>query len=775
MKGISIIFLVFCLFLVPFFIETGAAQAKNNGVYIVYMGAAATSNVSLRDDRAQLLASLLKRKENALVHNYRHGFSGFAARVSAAEARELSKKPGVVSVFPDPLLQLHTTRSWDFLKYQTDLLIDSNPKSNSESQGSDTIIGILDTGIWPESESFNDKDMGPIPTRWKGSCMKGNDTSSFNCNRKIIGAKFYPESDDQDNDQTAGYPTPRDMVGHGTHVAATAAGSVVQDASYYGLAAGTAKGGSPGSRIAMYRVCSPDGCRGSNILAAFDDAIADGVDVLSLSLGAAAGFPPELSTDPIAIGSFHAVEQGITVVCSAGNDGPDSETVVNSAPWILTVAASTIDRDFQSLVMVGVGRVFKGEAINFSPLKKSPVYPLIHAKSAKKRDADEEEARRCNPTSLDKSLIRETIIICYNDNVFSANEIKDQMKELGATGVVLVNDKPGAVASNFGAFPMTVVSSKDEAEILSYINSTRNPVATILATEAVTPYKPAPVIAYFSSRGPANSRNILKPDIAAPGVNILAAWMGNDTEEALQGKEPPLFNVISGTSMSCPHVSGIAATVKHQNPSWSPSAIRSAIMTTATQINNKKDAITTDSGSIATPYDFGAGEISPTAPLQPGLVYETTTVDYLNFLCYSGFDISKIKVIASTIANNFTCPKESSIDLISNINYPSIAISNFSGKESKTVIRTVTNVAGDDESIYVVSTDAPKGLTVKVIPGKLQFSKNGQKLSYQVTFSSTASSLKEDVFGSITWSNGKYKVRSPFVVSSTSSSKGTGN
>ncbi|KAI9201270.1 hypothetical protein LWI28_020990 [Acer negundo] len=617
MKGLSIIFLVFCFFLVSFFIdETSAADDQaniNNDVYIVYMGSAASSNGYYH---AQLLDSLLKRKENALVHSYKHGFSGFAARVSAEEALELSKKPGVVSVFPDPLIKLHTTRSWDFLKYQTDLLIDSNPNSNSDSQESDTIIGILDTGIWPESESFNDKNMGPIPTRWKGSCMKGDDDSS----------------------------------------------------------------------------------------------------------------------------SFNS---------------------------------STIDRDFQSLVMVGDGRVFKGEAINFSTLKKSPVHPLIYAKSAKKSDADEDQARRCNPESLDESLIKGAIVVCHNDDEFSMDEIKEQMQELGAIGVVVGNDKLGAVASNYGAFPMTVISSKDEAEILAYINSTRNPVATILPTDAVTPYMPAPVIAYFSSRGPANYRNILKPDIAAPGVNILAAWMGNDTQEALQGKEPPLFNVISGTSMSCPHVSGIAANVKQQNPSWSPSAIRSAIMTTATQNNNKKAAITTDAGSIATPYDFGAGEISPTAPLQPGLVYETDTVDYLNFLCYSGYNISKIKVIATTIPNNFTCPKESSIDLISNINYPSISISGF--KESRTVTRTATNVAGDGESSYVVSIDAPKGINAKVIPDKLQFSKNGEKLSYQVTLSSTVSSLKEDLFGSITWSNGKYKVRIPFAVSSSTSNKGSDN
>ena len=173
--------------------------------------------------------------------------------------------------------------------------------------------------------------------------------------RKIIGARFY-ESSESDGIR---FHSPRDGAGHGTHVASTAAGSAVANASYYGLAAGTAKGGSPGSRIAMYRVCMADGCHGSSILAAFDDAINDGVDVLSLSLGVPYYYKPELTTDPIAIGAFHAVEKGITVVCSAGNDGPTPGSVVNDAPWILTVAASTIDRDFESDVVLGNKKVIK--------------------------------------------------------------------------------------------------------------------------------------------------------------------------------------------------------------------------------------------------------------------------------------------------------------------------------------------------------------------------------------------------------------------------------
>ncbi|KDP36888.1 hypothetical protein JCGZ_08179 [Jatropha curcas] len=703
------------------------------------MGAA---NGYVENDYVQLLSSILTRKKNSLVRSYRNGFSGFAARLSEAEVQSIAKRPGVVSVFPDPVLQLHTTRSWDFLKYQTDIEIDSS----SMSHGSDTIVGIIDTGIWPESESFNDKDMGPIPSHWKGTCVKGYNFKSSNCNKKIIGARFY-DSPEDDEDEI--YQTPRDAIGHGTHVAATAAGAVVSNASYYGLAEGTAKGGSPMSRIAVYRVCSENGCYGSNILAAFDDAIADGVDVLSISLGTPSGFVSDLNKDTIAIGAFHAVENGITVVCSAGNDGPTSGTVVNDAPWILTVAATTIDRDFESDVVLGGNKVIKGEGINFADIGKSPVHPLIYGKSAKTDVATEMDARS---GSMKKEMIKGKIVFCYNDDFeFPGDEMKQEVQSLEGIGLVLADDKTRAVAFNYKEFPMTVINSRDAAEIESYINSTRNPVATILPTTTVINYKPAPTVAYFSSR--------------APGVEIIAAWIGNDTQIALKGKEPPLFNALSGTSMACPHVSGLAASVKSQNPKWSPSAIKSAIMTTASQRNNAKAPITTDSGSIATAYDYGAGEISKNGPMQPGLVYETTTTDYLNFLCYYGYDTTEIKLISKTLPDGFSCPKDSISDLISTINYPSIAVSSLKVNKVLNITRTVTNVGGDGDTTYHPIITLPAGIIARVSPVRLQFTKNGQRLSYHLLFNAT--STLENVFGDITWSNGKFNVRTPIVMSST--------
>ncbi|KAL2895383.1 CO(2)-response secreted protease [Bienertia sinuspersici] len=712
--------LYFSLFIVTHYKGSEATEAPSNGnVYIV--------------------------DKKALVHSYKHGFSGFAVRLPDLEARQLTKQPGVVSVFRDPMFHLHTTRSWDFLLAETSRIVDSQPprRSNgdgSPSQGSsNAIIGILDTGIWPESESFNDKGMGPIPSTWKGKCVEGKNFTTSNCNKKLIGARYYTDKDSETVIQSA-----RDQLGHGTHTASTAAGASVQNSSYYGLADGAARGGSPASHVAVYRVCSMIGCSGSAILAAFDDAIADGVDLLSLSLGSSAAFAPDFSTDPIAIGSFHAVQKGITVVCSAGNDGPGPQTVVNVAPWILTVAATTIDRDLESSVVLGNKKIIKGESINFSELKTSPTYPLIYGAAAKTKSASEDEARSCYPEAIDAEKIKGKIVLCQHDDNSQYSQTGKQMavQRNGAVGLIIVNDKTRLVASNTGSFPMTVISKTDSKEILAYMNATENAVATILPTKT--------------------------PDIAAPGVNILAAWIGNDTSEGTtpKGRQPPLYNLLSGTSMSCPHVAGIAANLKSKNPTWSPAAIRSAIMTTAIQTNNMDETITTETGKEATPYDFGAGQVSPNGGLQPGLVYDIDPTDYLQFLCYYGYDETKIKLIAGKLPSGFACPKNSSTAMISNINYPSIAITMNATTGPVTVQRTVTNVdANQKTTVYTVTVEKPTGMEVTVTPNELRFTADASKLNYQVKFSAS-SDEKRDLFGAITWTNKSYKVRSPFVVSS---------
>nr|GMC56009.1 subtilisin-like protease SBT5.3 [Ipomoea batatas] len=731
------------------------------------MGSAAaqSNNGAMRKDHAQLVTSLIKRKKNALVYSYTNGFSGFSARLTEEEARSIAQEPGVVSVFPDPILQLHTTRSWDFLHSFSDKKISSTtlrpglaraqPSSSGEA---DIIIGIMDTGIWPESASFNDDGMRPIPSRWKGKCEEGDHFNSSKCNRKLIGARYYDSS------------SARDDSGHGTHVSSTAAGSLVDDASYYGVANGTAKGGSPSSRIAMYKVCVSSECSGSAMLKGFDDAIKDGVDVLSVSLGDPSRIKPDYTTDPIALGAFHAVEKGIVVVCSAGNTGPTPSSVGNEAPWIFTVAASTIDRDFQSQILLGDRTVIKGGGIHFGNLTKTPVHPLVTAVSVKLDNATGSNAseigitmtdeggvcfRDCLPQSLDPVKAKGKIILCEPHNpIYDYDNRKDEVKSAGGIGIILiVTEEARFTAPKFDIFPGSIIIKKEGNQISNYINSTRNPVATILPTVTITGNKPAPVVISFSGRGPSlASTNLLKPDICAPGVDILAAWPTDPVlNRAIPGKNPPGYYIISGTSMACPHTSGIVAAIKAQNPKFSPSAIRSAIMTTAIQTNNQNAPITTSSGPNATPYDIGAGEANPTASIEPGLVYETETADYALFLCATGYNTSQIKLISKTIPKDFQCPDKLTEDAVSSMNYPSIAISKLKDGEPKTVTRTATNV-GPEESVYTATIEAMTGIEATVTPNKLVFTKEKKKLSYKVTFTAP-SSLKNDTFGSITWTS----------------------
>ncbi|MCD7453378.1 hypothetical protein HAX54_020793 [Datura stramonium] len=416
-------------------------------------------------------------------------------------------------------------------------------------------------------------------------------------------------------------------------------------ASYYGIAGGTARGGSPGSRIAVYRVCKAYGCSGSEIMKAFDDAIADGVDIINLSFGQPAGAEFEFSKNPIAIGAFHAVQKGIFVVASAGNDGPSPESVVNVAPWIFTVAATTIDRNIETHIPLGRNMLIKGGGISFSNLKKSPVYLLADSLSVK---IDSEfvfdgPASDCESDTLDAHKVKGKIIVCNHlDDDISLEERLDEVKNKGGIGFILsLPDDELITAPKIGSFPGAVITQGDGIKICSYINSTRNPVATILPT----------------------------PEIAAPGTAILAAWSANNTDLTPSGQESPLFNIDSGTSISCAHVSAIVATLKSRNPTWSPSAIRSAIMTT--------------------------GVATMSGPLNPGLVYETEITDYLQFLCSTGL----------------------SDESVSNMNYPSIAVSLSKVRETKKVTRTLTRI-GDEESEYTATITTPDASRVELYQSK---------------------------------------------------------
>ncbi|XP_016727050.1 subtilisin-like protease SBT4.5 [Gossypium hirsutum] len=692
-------------------------------VYIAYLGSAPDRDYIATSQHSTMLQALSTHSsvENYLIRSYKRSFNGFAAKLTNEEAKKLASFKEVVSVFPSKVYHLHTTRSWDFLG------LNQTTKRNATAE-SNVIVGVIDSGIWPESDSFSDEGFGPPPKKWKGACKGGQ---NFTCNKKLIGARVYATD------------SARDMDGHGSHTASTAAGINVRNASFYGLAEGIARGGVPSARIAAYKVCDDTGCTSEDILAAFDDAIADGNDLLSVSLGPESS--SEFYLDPIAIGAFHAAEKGVLVVQSAGNSGlAGFQSVASVAPWILSVAASTTDRHFVDKIVLGNGKIQTGLSINSFSLNRTKV-PLVYGLQASS-DCDEFSARLCLPNCLNKTLVKKKIILC--DDMQGV----DEAYNAGALGLITKyrsNDVSFVVP-----LPAITLSSKDYDSVTSYLNSTKQPKAKILRSETITD-KFAPIVASFSSKGPNFIvPDILKPDISAPGVDILAAYSPVASPSiTTTDKRRVKYNIISGTSMSCPHVAGAAAYVKTFHPHWSPSTIKSALMTTAFPM----DALRNQGAEFA----FGSGHINPVKAIDPGLVYNTVKGDNIRFLCSIGYDEGSIKNIAG---NNTSCPKTNTKMLPRDFNYPTLTTLVPAGKPFKvTFHRTVTNV-GVARSTYNATIATLSELEIKVVPQVLSFKSLTEKKSYNVTVSGKALGEQSMVSATLIWSDGTHNVRSSIVI-----------
>jgi len=761
------------------FIDLTVGATKS---YVVYLGGHHDDNVDHQqvvDSHHELLGSVLESKEaakEAIFYSYTRSVNGFAAILEEEHVLSLSKLPEVLSVFPNEARSLHTTRSWGFLGLEIGAgkseNVDIPPGSlwRKGQFGKDVIIAHLDTGVWPESASFDDTDIGPIPSRWKGFCEKGTQFGPEHCNRKLIGGRYFIKGRDAENSPlnlsaTGEFLSARDKVGHGTHTLSTAGGNFVKNASIYGHAKGVAKGGAPHARVASYKVCWPtditdNNCYDADILAAFDAGIHDGVDVFSVSLGR----PPPLRDyfqDAISIGSFHAVQRGKVVACSAGNSGPVPATVANVAPWIITVGASTIDRNYPSTVYLGNNRTYIGLSLAQFQLPKGKLYPLVSSARVKAPHANTTDGELCLPGSLDPRKVKGKIVACLrglNDRIQKGLTVR----LAGGVGMILVN-APNAppddrtVVADLHFLPAAHLNATDGAAVFQYIKSTASPVASIYS-RTLLDIKPAPIMASFSSRGPNSlTPDILKPDITAPGVSILAAVSesAKATSVIYDNRSVP-FNLYSGTSMACPHIAGVAALLKSAHPDWSPAAIRSAIMTTAQELDNTKTEIKDDSLQRAGPFNYGAGHVYPNKAGDPGLVYDLSLRDYNTFFCSLYYNSSQIKAITGRA---FTCPARPS--KIYNLNYPSITVSALKG--SATVRRTVTNVA-EGPVTYKAKVQSPVGVSVLVEPAELHFSTSGEKKTFNVSLKAVNSSGGQYVFGSLTWKNSKYSVASPIVV-----------
>ncbi|XP_011088876.2 subtilisin-like protease SBT5.3 [Sesamum indicum] len=741
------------IFLFGFAFANGTTS-NNRKHYIVYMG-----DHSFQDSESviaanhEMLTSVMgsyQGAQDAAVNHYTKTFRGFSAMLTSGQANQLAESNKVVSVFESKTSHIHTTHSWEFLG------INNLEQYHQQSRNStsNVVIGVIDSGVWPESKSFSDYGLGPVPAKFKGECTTGENFTLSNCNRKIVGARFYyggfiADYGPLESFNHTFFVSARDSDGHGTHTSSTIAGSVVANVSLYGIGRGTARGGAPGARLAIYKACWFNLCSDADILSAIDDAINDGVDVISMSLGPDPPQPIYFS-DAISIGSFHAFQKGVVVSASAGNSFLP-KTASNVAPWILTVAASTMDRDIQTKIYLGNSQVIQGFSVN--PTEMKSFYGLVTGSAAAAPGIPSRNASFCKSNTLDPALIKGKIVVCTLEAILDNRKEKaTSIKQGGGVGIILVDPLATDVAIQF-VLPGALISLEEAEELQAYMASQKNPVARISQTKAILATKPAPQMAMFSSMGPnIISPDVIKPDITAPGVNVLAAWSPLSTDNTA-GRSID-YNIVSGTSMSCPHVSAIAAIVKSSHPSWSPAAIKSAIMTTATIHDNTKNFIRRHpNGTQTSPFDYGSGHINPAAAIDPGLVYDFDTSDIIDFLCSTGATPAQLKNLTGEVMYCRKNPK-SSYDF----NYPSIGVSNLRGSIS--VHRTVTYY-GEGPAVYKAEVDHPAGVNVSITPNELRFEKNGDKMSFVIGFTPYKASNGEFVFGALTWTDGIHVVRSP--------------
>jgi len=738
-----------------------AENTKDNkkSTYIVHV--AKSEMPTILNHHSIWYRSILKSISNSaeILYTYDNAIHGFSARLTLEETQLLKSQIGILKVLPEKIYKPLTTRTPQFLGL--DKITDTFPASNATS---DIIIGLLDTGVWPESKSFDDAELGPVPTSWKGKCESGQNFTAANCNKKLIGARFFLkglEASVGPLNATKQFRSPRDSDGHGTHTASTAAGSAVKGASLFGYASGVARGMAPHARVAIYKVCWEDNCVGSDILAAMDAAIADNVNVISASLG---GQAVDYDEENLAIGAFAAMEKGIVVACAAGNDGPTDSTLQNVAPWMITVGAGTIDRDFPVYVKLGNGKNYSGVSIHDGSLTPRTFVPLIYAGNAGVKTG----AELCLTGSLDPEKVKGKIVFCDRGNI-SRVEKGLVVKSAGGVGMVLANGKIDGeeLVADAHLLPTAAVGFSAAKAIKMYLQQAQNPTATLVFQGTVVGIQPSPIVSAFSSRGPNPiTPDILKPDFIAPGVNILAAFTKAAGPTNLDQDDRRVdFNIITGTSMACPHASGIAALIKSVYPNWSPAAIRSALMTTAyVSYNNGKKLSDSATNGPSTPFAVGAGHVNPIAALNPGLVYDLTADDYLNFLCALNYTAKRIEAVAR---RKVSCDAQKHYS-VTNLNYPSFGVvfKQVARSSSATVVkheRTLTNVGVAGTYKASVTLDNPS-VNITVEPNVLSFGKN-EKKSYSVIFTgSHPTPRSKSGFGRLEWSNGKTIVGSPISI-----------
>ncbi len=599
-----------------------ATSARSNGRVHLDTKSKAAKNYEkfLKDQQKKVIVSAGKALGRSLTtkFEYQHAFNGFATTLTTEEAKLMRTLDGVISVQQERMEQPLTDYGPAWIEAPS---VWNNGKSSTKGEG--VVVAILDTGINFDHPSFADvggdgyNHSNPLGSGnyIPGSYCIANPTF---CNDKLIGAWSF----------VAEPVTPNDSDGHGSHTASTVAGNFVNNAE---LVAPTTSalfnisGVAPHANIIAYDVCVVN-CPGASLLAAVNQVLIDsgnlpnGIAALNFSISGGA----DPYNDPVELGFLAAVEAGIYVAASAGNSGPGASTVAHLGPWVSTTAASTHDRtilnslvDIESTGGSSADITGKGFTAGYGPA------PIVNS-------ADFEGlypgATLCGVGPDDGStnpfppnFFSGEIVVCTR-GTYGRVEKGQNVLASGAGGYVLI-DTGGGLVGDAHELPGVHISAADGAVLSAWLaaNAGNNPMATIAGYEIDVDAAYGDVMAGFSSRGPQTAFDVLKPDITAPGVDIMAA------EADGQGLGTPEYQIISGTSMSSPHNAGAGALFRALFPTWTAQEIKSAIMLSSTTEFMVKE----DGATPADAFDHGAGRIVLGDAKRVGLVMSESVANFL--------------------------------------------------------------------------------------------------------------------------------------------------
>ncbi len=658
---------------------------------------------------SQIVSSIRARVPNARIGtSFRMAYGGVAMQVPANRIGELLRVPGVVAVQADRLQQPQTDTTPHFLG--ADQVWPTLGGQNHA--GENVLVGVIDTGVWPEHPSFADPGIAPIPGSF--GCEFGDGTDPllgdpFTCNDKLVGAYAFTDTylsvfdalPGEFCDNATSTCSARDPDGHGTHTSSTAVGSPVADATLFGIDRGDISGMAPGAHLIMYRVCLEQGCFGSDSVAAVNQAILDGVQVINFSISGGAN----PYTDAVELAFLDAYASNILVNASAGNAGPGASTADHGGPWVNTVGASTSPRQWLTTAHLTAdnGDTFDAQGASITPGIASDT-PVVSAGDVAGYNDPE-----CNDP-LPAGSVTGQIVVCVGQ--FNRNLRVFNVLQGGGVGSLLVVPPPGPgnlFTDNFWVPTVTVNSPTPGIDLLDFVD-THTGIVAHWDTGSATPVTPD-VMTSFSSRGPTG--DFLKPDVTAPGIEILA---GNTPEPISVFGGPPgeFFQVIAGTSMSSPHAAGVSALVRAAHPDWTPGQVKSALMTSAVTNVLKEDGVTP-----ADPFDDGAGSIRANLAVNAGLTFDETAADYF---ASASDPLGRI-----------------------DLNTPSVNAPLMPGVVTTT--RTGLNVSGRSQH-YTVQVQSPSGGTISVSPSSFTVKKD-KTVTLTITINGTA--LAEgQYFGRIT-------------------------